>query len=61
MFPWEAFNWGVFWAVVAAGLVLIAAWFLVTFILGAVAESYDQKEQRRTRKPSPPTKVYPVP
>ena len=24
MWPWEAFNWGVFWAILAAGVIYLA-------------------------------------
>jgi len=32
MWPWEAFNWGVFWAVVAAGIVLAVLLLLGSFL-----------------------------
>ncbi len=34
MWPWEAFNRGVFWAVTAAGIVLGVLYFVFVLIAG---------------------------
>jgi len=31
--PWEEFNWGVFWAILAAAAVCFVAWLLFVFII----------------------------
>ena len=33
MWPWEAFNWGVFWAIIAAGIVYFVVVNLVELVL----------------------------
>jgi hypothetical protein len=42
MWPWEAFYWGVFWAMVASGIALAALWF----VLGALAGLWEEYRER---------------
>lgn len=32
VWPWEQFNWGVFWAIIAATIVLAVLYFLILLI-----------------------------
>jgi hypothetical protein len=38
MWPWQAFDWGVFWAILAAAMVCLVAAFLIHIIIAAKGE-----------------------
>jgi len=50
MWPWEAFNWGVFWAVVAAGIVWAILRFLKGFLMGMWDGHHERLEAERALK-----------
>jgi hypothetical protein len=33
MWPWEAFNWGVFWAIIAAGVIYVIVENIINLVL----------------------------
>lgn len=38
MWPWQAFDWGVFWAIIAAAFVCWIALNLITVIVAALTD-----------------------
>lgn len=60
MWPWEAFNWGAFWAMVAAGIVLLIPSAVLLNI--AVAEIVGElRALRQEDETEPRSHVMPLP
>jgi len=38
MWPWQAFDWGVFWAIIAAALVCWIAGNVITLVMSRLME-----------------------
>jgi hypothetical protein len=38
MWPWQAFDWGVFWAILAAALICIIVANIITLVMSRLTE-----------------------